>query len=220
MRLTLFDLDGTLTPRDTEVEWATLLGERGLIDPTPHVKFCADYHRGELDLDAYFAWYTAILRSHELELLTELRDELVAERMLPSVPAVARGWLARARAESDAVLLVTASNHFLTWPIGAALGVDATLGTRYEERDGAFTGRQVGPACLREGKRLHVSEWLANGGLTWDDLTHSRFYSDSHNDLPLLEAVAEPIAVDPDPILARVAAERGWQVLSLGPESA
>lgn len=215
MRLTLFDLDGTLTPRDTEDEWATLLGERGLIDPTPHAKFSADYHRGELDLDAYFAWYTRILVAHEFATLTSLRDELVAERMLPSIPAAARRWLDDARATSDAVLLVTASNGFLTEPIGAALGCDATLATRYAVADGAFTGEPEGVPCFREGKRTHVTAWLARRGATWDDLTHSRFYSDSHNDLPLLEAVDEPVCVDPDPQLAAIAAARGWPVVSL-----
>ena len=141
---------------------------------------------------------------------------LVRERMLPSVPAVAREWIAAARSDSDAVLLVTASNHFLTEPIGDALGFDATLGTRYGERDGAFTGEQVGPPCFREGKREHVADWLGRRGHDWSSVSHSRFYSDSHNDLPLLEAVDEAIVVDPDPRLGAHAAERGWRTVSLG----
>ena len=216
MRLTLFDLDGTLTRRDTEMEWTQLLGERGLIDPTPHDQFNEDYRRGELDLDAYFAWYSAILTAHPRATLDALREVLVHERMLPSVPPVAREWIASARGDSDAVLLVTASNQFLTEPIGDALGFDATLGTRYGERDGAFTGEQVGPPCFREGKQTHVHDWLGSRGLDWESVTHSRFYSDSHNDLPLLEAVDEAIVVDPDPRLSARAAERGWRAVSLG----
>ncbi|MEO0650911.1 MAG: HAD-IB family hydrolase [Planctomycetota bacterium] len=215
-RLALFDLDGTLTPRDTEDEWATLLGERGIIDPAPHREFNAAYHRGDLDLDAYFAWYATVLRAAPLAELERLRDELVRERMLPSVPTCARQWIEAAHAESDAVLLVTASNWFLTEPFGRALGFTDTLGTRYALVDGAFTGEREGEPCFREGKLHHVRAWLADRRTDFDALEHSTFFSDSHNDLPLLRAVDRPIAVDPDPQLLREARAAGWEQQTLG----
>jgi HAD superfamily phosphoserine phosphatase-like hydrolase len=141
----------------------------------------------------------------------------VRERMLPSVTPAARGWIAAAARDSDATLLVSASNLFLTEAIGRGLGCDATLGTRYATRDGRFTGERLGEPCFRAGKVRHVELWLAQRGVAPAALTQARFYSDSHNDLPLLEAVAEPIAVDPDPRLRRVAEARGWPILSLGP---
>ena len=215
-RLALFDLDGTLTPLDTEVEWANLLGERGLIDPAPHREFSAAYHRGELDLDAYFEWYAGVLRAASLDEFERLRDELVRERMLPSVPGVAREWIASALTQADAVLLVTASNWFLTEPFGRALGFTDTLGTRYEEHDGRFTGARLGEPCFREGKLAHVCAWLEHRGSRFEALEHSSFATDSHNDLPLLEAVHEAVVVDPDPILLREAEGRGWERRTLG----
>lgn len=216
MKLALFDLDGTLTHKDTEDEWATLLGERGLIDPAPQREFNAAYHRGELDLDAYFAWYAEVLRAQPISVYATLRDELVLRRMLPSVPRVARAWIDETRQAADAVLLVTASNHFLTEPFGAALGFDATLATRYEEFEGRFTGQLVGQPCFREGKLEHVRAWLAKRDLDLDQVEHSTFFSDSHNDLPLLRAVTRPVAVDPDPILLREVRDRGWERRTLG----
>ena len=215
-RVALFDLDGTLTHRDTADEWARLLGERGLIDPAPQREFNAAYHRGELDLDAYFAWYATVLRAQPIEVFAELRDELVRERMLPSVPTAARDWIEEARAATDAVLLVTASNAFLTEAFADGLGLDGTLATRYERRDGRFTGEREGPPCFREGKLTHVEGWLAERGTSLDALEHSSFHSDSHNDLPLLRAVDRPVVVDPDPVLLREAEREGWERRTLG----
>ena len=208
-------INGTLTPRDTEDEWATLLGERGIIDPAPQRTFNAAYHRGELDLDAYFAWYATVLCAAPLADLERLRDELVHERMLPSVPRVARDWIAEAQAESDAVLLVTASNWFLTEPFGRALGFTDTLGTKYALVDGHFSGERDGEPCFRAGKLHHVRTWLTARGADFDALEHTTFFSDSHNDLPLLRAVDRPIAVDPDPELLREVRAEGWERRSL-----
>jgi HAD superfamily hydrolase (TIGR01490 family) len=216
-RLALFDLDGTLSHRDTEQDWAYLLGAEGLIDPRPFDAFHEAYKQGTLRLDDYYAWYLDVFRRTPHAELERLRDRLVAECLLPAVPPEARAWIAAERQRSDAVLLVTASNSFLTEPLGAQLGFDRTLGTVLEREHGRFTGRIFGQACFREHKRTHVEAWLAERGTRLADLEHSTFYSDSHNDLPLLEAVHAPIAVEPDPRLAAEARRRGWPILRLPP---
>lgn len=216
-RLALFDLDGTLSHRDTEQDWAYLLGAEGLLDPRPFDAFHEAYKQGTLRLEDYYAWYLDVFRRTPPGELERLRDILVAECLLPAVPAEARAWIQRERERSDAVLLVTASNSFLTEPLGAKLGFDRTLGTNLERQDGRFTGRIAGQACFREHKRTHVEAWLSQHGTRLSDLEHSTFYSDSHNDLPLLEAVHAPVAVEPDPRLSAEAQRRGWPILRLPP---
>jgi HAD superfamily hydrolase (TIGR01490 family) len=211
VKLALFDLDGTLSRKDTEREWAYLLGERGWLDPSGFDRFQESYRRGDLVLQHYYDWYKDIYARIDRPTLDALRDELVAERMLPSIPGHARAWIAEERAAGAACLLVTASNHYLTEPIGRGLGLDGTLATHIEERDGHFTGELLHTPCFREHKVTRVEQWLAERDTRLADLAHSVFYSDSHNDLPLLEAVRRAVVVDPDPQLERIARDRGWE---------
>jgi HAD superfamily hydrolase (TIGR01490 family) len=216
-RLALFDLDGTLFHRDTEQDWAYLLGAVGLIDPRPFDAFQEAYRQGTLHLPDYYAWYLDVFRRTSLPELERLRDRLIEECLLPAIAAEARAWIANERKRSDAVLLVTASNAFLTEPLGARLGFDATLATRLERSGERFTGRIDGLACFREHKLTHVRNWLASRGQSFEALERVCFYTDSHNDLPLLERVHEPRVVEPDARLAAEAERRGWPVLRLPP---
>lgn len=211
-RVALFDLDGTLTHLDTERQWVFLLGEVGLLDPEPFNAFHRDYQAGVLNLEDYYNWYLAVFERVPMDQLAELRDRLVTERMLPSIEPRATAWIAEERERNDAVLLATASNSFLTESIGAGLGLDDVLATRLEERDGRFTGKIAGSPCYQHGKLDHLAAWLAARDTRLEDLEATCFYSDSHNDLPLLEAVHRPVVVSPDEKLALVAQERGWKV--------
>ena len=211
-RVALFDLDGTLTPLDTEEQWALWLGDAGLLDAAVFYEFHADYLAGCLDIDAYYAWFLDVFRSVEPEVLAGHRDAMVRGRMLPSVEPRAKTWIRDARESHDVVLLVTASNSFLTDPIATELGFDANLATRLEERGGRFTGRLDGPACLGEGKLHHVGAWLEARGTSLARLEHASFHSDSHNDLPLLRAVHRAVVVRPDERLRAAALEHGWTI--------
>lgn len=211
-RIALFDLDGTLTHLDTERQWAMLLGEVGLLDPAPFDEFHRAYHAGTLILQDYYDWYLAVFERVPMPQLAELRDRLVTERMLPSIEPRATRWIAEEQASNDAVLLATASNSFLTDSIGEGLGLDGVLATRLERKEGRFTGKIEGTPCFQHGKLDHLAAWLAARNTRFEDLEATCFYSDSHNDLPLLEAVQRPVAVSPDEKLAAIAKERGWEV--------
>lgn len=212
MRLALFDLDGTLTPLDTEDTWIGLLGEAGLVDTAPHKKFHDDYHAGCMDNAAYLAWYTAALTALDAVDVARIGAR-VTETIVASCGEQRRAWIASERATSDALLLVSASNRFLVEPIGRALGFDDVVASDYQLAEGRFTGElcaeyNIGPAKLR-----NVEAWLAARDLTWSDVTRSSCYADSINDLTLLEASSHPFAVDPAPALEAIARERGWPVL-------
>lgn len=212
MRLALFDLDGTLTPLDTEDTWILGLGADGLVDTAPHKKFHDDYHAGCMDNAAYLAWYTEALASLDADAIAR-HGARVTEAIVDSCGPERRAWIERERAESDVLLLVSASNRFLVEPIARALGLDDVIASEYTLRDGRFTGElgaeyNIGPAKLH-----NVVRWLAARDLAWEDVTRSSCYADSINDLALLEASTHPFPVDPAPALESIARERGWPIL-------
>lgn len=210
MRLALFDLDGTLTRRDTEKEWVNLLAERGLMDPEPFAEFERQYHAGVLDMDAYYTWYIQPFMRTPVAQLDELRTELVRERMLPFIDANAKQWIAQEKDHGARTLLVSASNAYLVVPIGEALGFDKSYGTEFaRDGEGRFTGALAGPSCYQQGKVEAVGRDLEPFG-GWDAVTFSRAWSDSHNDLPMLEACTEKFVVHPDPTLTARAKQGGW----------
>lgn len=212
MRLALFDLDGTLTPLDTEDTWIERLGELGLVDTGPHRKFHADYHAGCMDNDAYLAWYTRILASLEPEAIARVGADVCAT-IAASCGPVRRRWIATERAASDVLLLVSASNRYLVEPIGRELGFDDVIASDYRIRGGRFTGAVDGEYNIGPAKLRNVRRWLAARGERWDALPRVSCYADSINDLTLLDASTHPVPVDPAPALADIARERGWPVL-------
>jgi len=213
MRLALWDLDGTLLAGDHDVEWARHLARLGVVDEEPIARFHADYARGELDVEAFFTWQLAPLALHPLEQLETWRAEFFAARIRPQLRPWARALLERHRALGHAVVLITASNRFLVEPTAAELGCDHLIASEPERADGRYTGRLAPPPCFREGKLEHLDRWLAARGARWSDVEESWAYSDSANDLPLLERAHHAIAVSPDATLAAHARSRGWSAL-------
>ncbi len=216
MALALFDLDNTLLAGDSDHLWGQFLVTRKIIDG-PHFEaknnqFFEDYTQGTLDIQAYLAFQLAILAQFEPATLYRWRESFVTEMVLPIIAPQARTLVAWHRQRGETPVIITATNRFVTGPIAQALGVDHLLATELEECDGRFTGRSSGIPCFREGKVLRLRQWMQENRTSLDD---SWFYSDSHNDLPLLAQVAHPVAVDPDPTLRQMAMEKGWEILSL-----
>ncbi len=217
MALALFDLDNTLLDGDSDYLWGRFLVEQGVVDAEyyerENQRFYQDYHNGCLDIHAFLRFALEPLTRHDPITLETLHHRYMAEKVLPIVPLASRQLLARHRAAGDILLIITATNRFVTAPIAAALGVDHLLATDPQQHpDGRYTGEVLGIPCFREGKVTRLQQWLATHQQTLRD---SWFYSDSHNDLPLLEAVANPVAVNPDPLLAATAQQRGWPIISL-----
>jgi HAD superfamily hydrolase (TIGR01490 family) len=216
MALAIFDLDNTLLAGDSDHLWGQFLVAQGLVDGDAFAQandaFYRDYQQGTLDIDAFLRFALRPLRDHPPALMESLRARFVAERIAPLMLPAARALIDDHRAAGDTLLIITASNTFITAPIAALFGVPNLIATDPEVRDGRFTGAVAGIPSFRSGKVVRLEAWLAAQGET---LAGSSFYSDSHNDLPLLERVDRAVAVDPDPLLRAAALARGWAILSL-----
>ncbi len=216
MALVLFDLDNTLLAGDSDYLWGEFLGEQGLVDPDYYAaeneRFYREYREGKLDIFEFLAFSLKPLSERSMEELQALHRQFMEEKIQPIITRDARMLVDMHRRRGDELLIITATNAFVTAPIAAAFGVRHLLATEPEIIDGRYTGRVAGTPCFREGKVKRLQAWLADND---QNLGNSWFYSDSHNDLPLLEKVTHPIPVDPDEELSRVAEERGWPVLYL-----
>lgn len=216
MALAMFDLDNTLLAGDSDYLWGQYLVEQGLVDPTEYEaanrRFYQDYLDGTLDIDAFLAFSLRPLSQHEPDVLYQWRRHFLAEKIHPVVLPAARELIQEHRRRGDMLLIVTATNRFVTEPIAELLGIEHLLATEPEYLGGRYTGRFTGIPTYREGKIHALQEWLRDHH---QDLTGSWFYSDSHNDLPLLKHVDHPVAVDPDPTLRAHAEAAGWPVISL-----
>jgi HAD superfamily hydrolase (TIGR01490 family) len=216
LALAIFDLDNTLLGGDSDHAWGEFLVQRGIVDRTVYAeandRFYREYQNGTLDIHAYLAFALEPLTRFTRDELKALHDDFMRTMIAPMRLAKADALLAEHRARGDFLLIITATNAFVTRPIGAALGVDALLATEPEIRNDRYTGKIIGTACFREGKVTSLREWLAQHPYA---IETASFYSDSQNDLPLLEMVGHPIAVDPDDTLRRVATERAWPIISL-----
>jgi len=219
VNLTLFDLDNTLLAGDSDFEWAQFLIRKGLVDAELHeaknAEFYAQYQAGTLDIDAFLDFQLAPLARHERRELEALHAEFMREVIEPMMTPAAKALVREHLAAGDVVAIVTATNAFVTGPIARAFGVCHLIATIPEQRDGQFTGRCRGTPAFQAGKIARVESWLESLGLWWSSFARTTFYSDSHNDLPLLERVADPVAVDPDERLRAHALRHGWRILSL-----
>jgi len=217
--LGLFDLDNTLLAGDSDYEWGQFLVDRGVLPRAEYeaqnAAFFGQYKAGTLDIHEYLGFALRPLAAHTPQDLARWRAEFMRERILPMITPAARALVRRHLEAGELCAIVTATNSFVTAPIAREFGVAHLVATEPETAQGRFTGRVAGTPCFREGKIRRVDEWLAGLGRRLEDFAESRFYSDSHNDLPLLERVRRPVAVDPDPQLAAEAARRGWPVMSL-----
>ncbi|MBV8047344.1 MAG: HAD family hydrolase [Paludibacterium sp.] len=219
MNLAIFDLDNTLIAGDSEAEWPRFMLKRGLLPPA-HLErseaFYQQYLAGTLDLQAALRHQLAHLADYSRDELDRLHAEYMAEHILPIIPAKARERLAVHRAQGDLVLIITATNRFLTAPIARELGVEHLIAIELaEDADGNFTGQTEGVLSFREGKIARLESWLAERGDKLENYGTVFFYSDSINDLPLMSMVSQPVAVDPDPALRAHAEAHGWPVISL-----
>jgi len=218
MRCALFDLDNTLLAGDSDLLWAELLAEHDAIELERIRAFHADYHAGTLDIEAFFRVQLAPLASEPRARLERWRTEFLERCLRPLLTPAARALVERHRQRGDVLAIVTATNRFIAEPAARELGIAHLLATEPRERDGRFTGEVEGEPCYRAGKVRHVDAWLRSRGLTRGVDVETWFYSDSHNDLPLLEAVDHPCAVDPCPRLRAHALRAGWPLLSLASE--
>jgi HAD superfamily hydrolase (TIGR01490 family) len=218
MALALFDLDNTLLDGDSDFLWGEFLVERGAVAgpafSAANRRFYQQYLDGSLDIQEFHAYSLGLLAQHDPATLRAWRERFVAERIAPKLSADAHALVAKHRAAGDRLAIVTATNSFVTAPIAPLLGVPTLIGTDPEvDAGGRFTGRVAGVPAFRAGKVTRVLAWLGkDSGL----LDRASFYSDSHNDLPLLERVAHPVVVNADPELAAIAAARGWPTSNLG----
>lgn len=216
MRLALFDLDNTLLAGDSDHSWGEFLCATGRVDAAAYRArndaFYADYCAGKLDVVAYQSFTQAILARTEAAELARWQAEFMRDVIEPIILAKGEALLQEHRAAGDKLVIITATNRFITAPIAARLGVETLIATECGMDNGRYTGQVAGVPCYQEGKVTRMNQWLAETGLS---LEGAYFYSDSRNDLPLLEVVTRPVAVDPDDTLRAIASERGWPVLSL-----
>ena len=219
MTLCLFDLDHTLLAGDSDYEWGQFLVDRGVLAreeyEAQNAAFFEQYKDGTLDIHEYLGFALRPLAAHTAEDLARWHGEFMRDRILPMITPRARALVRRHLEAGELCAVVTATNSFVTAPIARELGIPHLIATEPESVGGRFTGRVAGTPCFREGKIRRVDEWLAGLGRRLEDYAASSFYSDSHNDLPLLARVRRPVAVDPDARLAAEAARRGWPVISL-----
>ncbi|QSA98287.1 HAD family phosphatase [Methylococcus sp. EFPC2] len=216
MSLAIFDLDNTLIAGDSDYLWGQFLVDQGIVDrehyETSNAEFYRQYREGRLDIAEFLAFALKPLAEHPVERLHVWREQFVREKILPILLPAARDLIAKHRDAGDLPVVITATNRFVTEPIVGLYGIEHLIATTPEFSDGRYTGRHVGVPCFQDGKVKRLDEWRVENDHA---LADSWFYSDSHNDLPLLSRVGHPVAVDPDEILADEARARGWPIISL-----
>jgi HAD superfamily hydrolase (TIGR01490 family) len=219
MKLALFDLDHTLLPIDSADAWSHFVVAAGGLDAAAYGarirRFADDYRAGNFDVEGYLAFQMELLARFPRAALERWRAQFVAARVAPHVRSEATELVARHRADGYTVALVTGTHAFVTRPIAALFGIEHLLAVEPEEVDGRFSGRYRGTHTYREGKVRAVEAFLAARGTSLDACEDSVFYSDSINDLPLLQRVRRPVATNADDWLRAIATARGWATLEL-----
>ena len=219
MNLALFDLDNTILAGDSDYNWSRFLIQEGYLDGAIHAekneKFYADYKDGTLDIFAFVEFQFKPLASNPRSVLNQLLKKYVEEVIKPMITDKARALVKGHQEAGDLIIVITATNSFITKPIAALFGIENLIGTDPEEKEGEFTGKVSGLPSFKEGKVTRLEAWLKSKNLSLASFEKSYFYSDSHNDLPLMEKVTHPVAVDSDDILSEYATSKGWPQISL-----
>ncbi|MCV2358813.1 HAD-IB family hydrolase [Paucibacter sp. TC2R-5] len=220
MNLTLFDLDGTLIPSDSDHAFGAFMVDIGWANGEQwrerNDEFYAQYQDGRLDLAEYIEFATSVWRSRPLQEAQAARERFMVEVMAPMLQPQARALVRRHADAGDLIAIVTATNEFVTAPIAAAFGVEHLIAVQLQRgADGAYTGAIEGVPSYQAGKIERVQSWLLSLGRQWQDFERITFYSDSVNDLPLLDLVSHPVATNPTPALADIATARAWPILNL-----
>jgi HAD superfamily hydrolase (TIGR01490 family) len=216
-RLVLFDLDNTLLAGDSDFEWAQFLIEQGVLDreiyEARNQAFYDQYRAGTLDIREFLDFQLKPLSRHPRSQLDAWHRDFMERKVRPLMREKARALVARHR--GDLRVVITATNSFVTAPIAREFGIPDLIATEPEQRNGEFSGAVSGIPCFREGKVARLEEWLAGRGSSLARFAESWFYSDSLNDLPLLDRVSHPVAVDPDATLRARAERSGWPIITL-----
>lgn len=220
MNLCLFDLDETLIPLDSDHAWGEFVIRLGWVDEAAFRRrndaFYAQYKAGALDIHAYIDFATQSLRERGPVAAAAAHAQFMREVVSPALHPAAFELVRSHQSRGDVVALVTATNDFVTGPIARVFGIDTLIAVRLEHGPGGtITGRIAGTPSYREGKVVRVGQWLSESGRDWGDFERISVYSDSPNDLPLLERATDPVATNPSPALEAVARERGWRILRL-----
>ena len=219
MQLALFDLDNTLLAGDSDFEWGRFLINLGVLDEELHLarnaQFYEDYKQGTLDIHAFLEFQLKPLSTHPRAQLDAWHAKFMQQVIQPIITPQSRALVEKHRANGDLMVVITATNSFVTAPIARELGIPHLIGTIPEEVNGEFTGRVSGVPSFKEGKVTRLLQWLEARGETLQSFEATWFYSDSHNDLPLMKLVDHPVAVDADPQLTEYAKANGWPRISL-----
>ena len=217
--LALFDLDNTLLAGDSDYNWSLFLIKQGLLDEKTHhernEQFYLDYKNGNLDIYKFLAFQLKHLSEHSVTDLNALHAKYMDTVIRPMMTKKAQDLVNQHKAQGDLCLVITATNSFVTKPIAQAYGIAHLIGTDPEMANGAYTGGVAGVPSFQEGKVTRLQQWLAKRGQVLADFERSYFYSDSHNDLPLMKLVTHPVAVDADAKLTDYAQQHGWPQISL-----
>jgi len=216
MPLTLFDLDNTLIAGDSDHGWGEFLVTKHIVDADYYKRmndqFYQDYQNGQLDMSAYLEFSLAPLGKLNHSALTQLHEQFMEEVIEPLWLPKAEALIQKHRDNGDTLMIITSTNRFVVEPICNKLGVEHLIATELEQQSNQYTGHVSGIPSYKEGKVTRLNQWLEQSAIS---MTDSSFYSDSINDLPLLEIVDHPVAVDPCPQLKTVALQRGWNIISL-----
>jgi|TARA_B110001469_G_scaffold121845_1_gene131727 HAD superfamily hydrolase (TIGR01490 family) len=216
MALAIFDLDNTLLGGDSDYLWGEFLVEHNYVVGEYHQKmnelFYQQYLAGTMDMAEFLAFQLKPLADNDIAKLHRWRETYLSQKIAPIILPAARELIKNHQQAGDTLLIITATNDFITAPIAEQLDIAHLIATEAEMIDGQYTGKVTGTASYQEGKVIRLNEWLAEQHIS---LKGSYFYSDSHNDLPLLKRVDHPVAVDPDDTLRQFAEQQGWKVVSL-----
>ncbi|PLY17227.1 MAG: HAD-IB family hydrolase [Sedimenticola sp.] len=219
MALAIFDLDNTLLADDSDYLWGVYLSELGIVDrhhyESENERFYREYKEGRLDIFEFLRFSLKPLKDNTLESLQQWRKDFITRKIEPIILPKARELVEKHRVAGDTLMIITATNAFVTAPIAELLGINHLIATDPELVAGQYTGEVMGIPSFQQGKVTRLNDWMKAHG---QDLVGSYFYSDSHNDIPLLERVDNPVAVDPDDNLRAHAEQQGWQIISLREE--